>query len=716
MSVCSNCFHSMDTVGPCPLCGYDAGNDRKHPLALKPGSILNGRYTVGRVLGQGGFGITYIALDDNTGERVAIKEYFPTEFAGRGITASSVQVHSDEQEENFEYGRACFLEEAKTLAALNGDEHIVRIYSYFEENNTAYFVMEYVDGVGLDKYMAQNGGRLSHEEASRLLLPLMGSLEAVHARGIVHRDIAPDNVLITKGGTAKLIDFGAARYSTGEKSKSLDVILKHGFAPKEQYMRRGRQGPFTDVYALAATYYYAITGKVPPEAIERIDDDNLVPPSSLGVKLPESVEDALFKALEVNAPDRFQSMSEFYQAMQAAVPSARKNSQEEKVELPSKAEPASPKSSPEAHKAPPAEKQKKKTPAIAIAAVLVAALAIGIFVISGNSAKSHYKKGVQLREKGQYTEAIRQFEAAADYEDAQEQLLATYYAQGAALKEAEDWDGAVAAFELAGDYGDASAQKEEVKMELQYREANELLDAGQYREAIIAFNGLGPYKESLSLVSSIKELNLDYSIYIADVGDYIHFGQYEQDNNTSNGKEAIEWIVLDRDDDRILVISRYGLDCKPYNTVLRAVTWGTCTLRSWLNDSFFQEAFSAGEQRAILTTSVDNGKSQCNSSWITDGGNDTKDKVFLLSYAEAGKYFGSNDARTCKPTACAIAPRAFRSHGSGYCSWWLRSPGFRLDSVAFVDSLGSLNYNTNVDFVYGSVRPSCWINLESDIF
>ena len=317
--LCGQCFGEIAGAGVCPVCGFDNAEQRtKYPVALRPGAILNGQYVVGRVLGQGGFGITYLAMDDRTKTRVAIKEYYPAEFAARVQGGTMIQVLSGNREENFAYGKEQFLEEARTLAAVRGDEHIVRIYSYFEENGTAYFAMEYVQGVPLDKFLRERGGQLTAAEAENLFLPLMAALETVHKKGIVHRDIAPDNIIVTENGTAKLIDFGAARYSTGEKSKSLDVILKHGFAPMEQYTRRGRQGPWTDVYALAATYYYAVTGRVPPDAIERVAEDTIRTPGSLGVRLGAGTEAVLMKALAVQAAERWQNMGEFRGALQAA--------------------------------------------------------------------------------------------------------------------------------------------------------------------------------------------------------------------------------------------------------------------------------------------------------------------------------------------------------------------------------------------------------------
>lgn len=283
--------------------------DEKYPLALPVGTILAGQYTIDKILGQGGFGITYMATDYKTKGKVAVKEFFPDTLAYREVT--SVISYPGERSENFEYGKTGFLQEAKTLAEFIGCENIVRIYSYFEENGTAYFVMEYIEGTSFDAYLKQKGGKISCEEAGKILIPIMDALAIVHSKGIVHRDVTPDNIYITNDGTVKLLDFGAARYSLGDKSRSLDVILKHGFAPKEQYTRRGKQGPFTDIYSLGATFYFALTGKRPPDSVERLDEDDLIPPSSLGVQLTEYQEEAILKALNVQPSDRYQSMLDF---------------------------------------------------------------------------------------------------------------------------------------------------------------------------------------------------------------------------------------------------------------------------------------------------------------------------------------------------------------------------------------------------------------------
>ena len=312
MVTCYGCFQSIpENSGVCPICGFNAEQQKKnYPSALKPGSILGGRYIVGKVLGQGGFGITYSAREYKTKRLVAIKEYFPETLAVRAQNATTVSYYAGDRENAYNYGKECFLSEAQTLSKFIGNDNIVDVFSYFEENCTAYFVMEYINGESLMSYIRKRGGRISFEEARLLLLPVMKALETVHRAGIIHRDISPDNIFITTEGTVKLIDFGAARYSLGDRSRSLDVVLKHGYAPVEQYTRRGRQGPYTDVYSMSATFYRAITGRIPPESIDRMADDVLITPSTLGVALPAEAENVLLSGLEVLYRDRLQTMHE----------------------------------------------------------------------------------------------------------------------------------------------------------------------------------------------------------------------------------------------------------------------------------------------------------------------------------------------------------------------------------------------------------------------
>lgn len=316
--VCYNCFKEIpDDSECCPYCGFDKEKNReKFPQALPFGSILSGRYITGRVLGQGGFGITYVALDHKTKSLVAIKEFFPDAMAVRS-SGISVSPYSGERGENFAYGKETFLQEAKTMAEFIGNPNIVRVHSYFEENGTAYFVMEYVVGKSFQQIIAEKGGKVSWEEAVNVIAPVLNALAAVHSKGIIHRDVTPDNIYITEDGTAKLLDFGAARYSLGDVSRSLDVVLKHGFAPKEQYSRWGKQGPYTDIYCVAASMYYALTGHKPPDAIDRMEHDELIPPSALGVRITREQENTLIKALSVSPADRYQRAQDFLEGIKS---------------------------------------------------------------------------------------------------------------------------------------------------------------------------------------------------------------------------------------------------------------------------------------------------------------------------------------------------------------------------------------------------------------
>lgn len=312
--LCFGCFNEHDGVGPCPHCGYDLAT-AKHPfIALPIGTILNGRYLTGRVLGVGGFGVTYLAFDMTLEIAVAIKEFLPSGIALRDADHYTMTVSSPEEQPKFDTGASKFLEEARLLAKLRDVPNIVTVQDYFRENSTAYFVMEYIEGVDLMKYTQQRGGKLSYEEALRLILPIIDSLAHVHAHNLLHRDISPDNIVVMKNGTTRLLDFGAARLAVDtEKSKS--IILKHGFAPEEQYRKHGNQGPWSDEYALAATMYLIITGVMPPDAIERVHEDTLASPISLGVEMPQYANDALMKAMAVSASGRFPDMASFSEAL-----------------------------------------------------------------------------------------------------------------------------------------------------------------------------------------------------------------------------------------------------------------------------------------------------------------------------------------------------------------------------------------------------------------
>ena len=310
--VCYSCFREKPDDSPfCPYCGFSAEKEQPF-LALPMGTVLRGRYLVGRVLGMGGFGITYLGYDLVLEIKVAVKEYMPSGLATRHADRHRV-VLTGHRKEDYENGLRRFLEEARILAKLQGTPNIVSVQDYFKENNTAYFVMEYVDGMSLKSYLASQGGKIPYDQALTILQPIMEALTRVHALGLTHRDISPDNVSITSNGESKLLDFGAARFSSGDE-QSISVILKHGFAPEEQYSSHGNQGPWTDVYAMGATLYRCITGELPPDSIARVHHDTLKRPSELGIPLPSNMEAAMMKAMAVKAEDRFSSMAAFSQA------------------------------------------------------------------------------------------------------------------------------------------------------------------------------------------------------------------------------------------------------------------------------------------------------------------------------------------------------------------------------------------------------------------
>ena len=411
-----------------------------------------------------------------------------------------------------------------------------------------------------------------------------------------------------------------------------------------------------------------------------------------------------------------------------------------------------------------AKKKRKIVFSIMATAMLVAIVLLITQVIIP---QNNYRSAEALRADGRYEEAIAAFMRLGDYSDAKMQIAEMKYQRAVILEENGQYEEAIAAFTELGDYSDAKMQVEKMKRQ-KYQQAVALRENGRYEEAIVTFAELDNYSDAKTQITETKyqqanslnaaaRYNEAYTIYVTltgykdvdkllaeddnmiaaaaaaardakfAVGNYVTFGTYPQ-TKAGNDKTPIEWLVLARDGNKALLISRYALDAKPYNTSYYTnVTWETCTLRTWLNGTFYNKAFSSAEQAAILTTSVDNSKNQGYSKWSTSGGNNTQDKVFLLSYAEANKYFAvtydnsKNTKSRVAPTAYALAQGAFTTSsnktadGTAAGWWWLRSPGGSQRGAAHVSIHGSLfdDYLANRD---GSVRPALWVNIESPSF
>ena len=309
MSYCPFCMNDIPAGGSvCPACGKDVNEYVSPSHTLSQGALLNHRYLVGGVLGEGGFGITYIGLDTLLQFKVAIKEFYPAGMVNRNNTVSNevMSISADTARELFSKSRENFLHEARTLAKFTNEPGIVAVRDFFEENRTVYIVMEYLEGITLKSYLKQVGTMSSYNTIC-LLMPVFRSLKKIHEKNLIHRDISPDNIMLV-GEEIKLLDFGAAREFADEKS--LSVMLKHGYAPMEQYRRHGKQGAWTDIYAICATVYKCITGSIPPDAPDRIYEDSLKMPSELGFDCSPEFEQVLRHGLAIKAEDRIQSIDQ----------------------------------------------------------------------------------------------------------------------------------------------------------------------------------------------------------------------------------------------------------------------------------------------------------------------------------------------------------------------------------------------------------------------
>ena len=650
---------------------------------LRKGTRLIGRYTVEGVLGQGGFGITYLGMDELHKKKVAIKEFFPQGIVTRNIEyEDTVTVTLVGEKENYDKGKERFLKEAQTMAMFSKDKGIVKALDFFEINNTAYIVMEYLEGVTLKQYLRENE-RIDAEDLVELLVPLIEALDEIHSQGLIHRDISPDNIMVLPDGRIKLMDFGAARDYTEFGEKSLSIVLKPGYAPPEQYQTHGVQGPWTDIYALCATMYKCITGENPPDAIDRLVDDHLKKISAFGISVSPQIEKAIIKGMSVAAKDRYQNIGDFCEDLYGGY---EENSEPEAEE--SQAEPV----------------------------VAEANVETKMDMLTEETPQSKYPT----------TEAVQE----------REKLISKELSENAGLTSEEN----VAKAGIETDKNDAGnkvpeqiLEKEKISITSEVAK-EELVNRKKSPEkkvsdnvvvlrillviSLFATSIMGWYFGILSIVTLLcliadfviikkisqkKDKKPEYKI-----GEAIEFGNYPQDKDGT--EKPIEWIVMKNEGNQVLLLSKYVLDAKPYNEEWEGVTWQTSDIRQRLNNEFYTTAFNKSEKAKIQTSLI---KNEDNSEYGTSEGNDTEDKVFLLSEKEAETLFSDEEERIAKATEYAEKSGVYVNKEKA-AWWWLRSPGDYGFSAAGVDDDGWVyRIGYNVDYSSDGVRPALHLNLQS---
>ena len=567
---------------------------------LRKGTRLIGHYTIEGVLGQGGFGITYLGIDELHEKKVAIKEFFPQGIVTRNIEyQDTVTVTFVGEKENYEKGKERFLKEARTMAKFSKDEGIVKALDFFEINNTAYIVMEYLEGITLKQYLRENQ-RIAPEDLIELLVPLIEALDEIHSQGLIHRDISPDNIMVLPDGRIKLMDFGAARDYTEFGEKSLSIVLKPGYAPPEQYQTHGVQGPWTDIYALCATMYKCITGENPPDAIDRVIDDHLKKISEFGIVIPPQEEAAIIKGMSVSAKDRYQDIKDFCEDLYGGY---------EETSVPENKE---------------SEVESETSSEIKVTEI-------------AEQQKSQYILHNPKVEDDSSTESGKKV----------------------------TWN---------------------------------CLWFGSYPQSqITAEDG-----EIYTILTNIDNWNKNGDVIIENT-------KYHKTEKDYFKYEPIKWRVLQSENGEAFLLSDVILDKKAYDESYEYITWEESSLRAWLNEKFMNRTFSAEEKEKINITEIVN---QDNPAYGTEGGNNTSDKIFLLSSAEVdekedGKKYGflNDETRKCKANSFSEMEIAF---------WWLRSPGYNSSSATEVFGYGRINRDGNnvYDNIAG-VRPALHLNLSS---
>ena len=616
---------------------------------LRKGTRLIGRYTIEGVLGQGGFGITYLGIDELHEKKVAIKEFFPQGIVTRNIEyQDTVTVTFVGEKDNYEKGKERFLKEARTMAKFSKDEGIVKALDFFEINNTAYIVMEYLEGITLKQYLRENQ-RIAPEDLIELLVPLIESLDEIHSQGMIHRDISPDNIMVLPDGRIKLMDFGAARDYTEFGEKSLSIVLKPGYAPPEQYQTHGVQGPWTDIYALCATMYKCITGENPPDAIERVMDDSLKKISEFGITIPPQEEAAIIKGMSVSAKDRYQDIKDFCEDLYGAyeeTPASENKESEVKPDLIK-------------------ENVEDKVDTSAEETPESGSLA------SEEDVESEKESAKENREAVSQKKVDRK--SLKQYENKEETSVQNVKSEPDNKKQSQPkkFSGkAVLAVILCILLVGGGVKLYSDKKEQQYTLHNPKIedDSSAKSGKKVSWDCLwfGSYPQS-----KITEKDGDIYTTLKNTDNWDKNGDATINNIKYHTTEAgyfkyepIKWRVLQSENGEAFLLSDVILDNQNYNEDYS--TWEESSLRSWLNGEFMNRAFSDEEKEKINITEIVN---QDNSDYGTEGGNNISDKISLLSSAEAdenrdGKKYGflNDETRKCKTNSFSEMEVAL---------WWL---------------------------------------------
>ena len=663
---------------------------------LRKGTRLIGRYTIECVLGQGGFGITYLGMDELHKKKVAIKEFFPQGIVTRNIEyEDTVTVTLVGEKENYDKGKERFLKEAQTMAMFSKDKGIVKALDFFEINNTAYIVMEYLEGVTLKQYLRENK-RIDAEDLVELLVPLIESLDEIHSQGLIHRDISPDNIMVLPDGRIKLMDFGAARDYTEFGEKSLSIVLKPGYAPPEQYQTHGVQGPWTDIYALCATMYKCITGENPPDAIDRLVDDHLKKISAFGIPVLPQIEEAIIKGMSVAANDRYQNVGDFCEDLYGgyeensepeaeesqADPVVAEANVETKMDMLTEETPQSKYPTTEAVQ----EREKLISKELSENAGLTSEENIakaGIETDKNDAGNKVPEQGPEKEKASITPEKEGQSDNRAKEETKKVQKKNNYFPLIV---------GILILLGIAGTFAynkSVSKKGTTAKVESSSQEEDK---ESEHKEETTA---------KVESSSQKKDKNPEYK-----VGETIEFGNYPQEEDGT--EKPIEWIVMKNEGNQVLLLSKYVLDAKPYNKGWENVTWQTSDIRQWLNNEFYTTAFNKAEKAKIQTSLI---KNEDNSEHGTSGGNDTEDKVFLLSEKEAETLFSNDDERIAKATEYAEKSGVYVNEEKSVL-WWLRSSGDDSSLAAEVNDDGWVDRRgDDVDYDYDGVRPALYLKF-----